>query len=236
MKLSLFTELQARRAEKTPVAMVTDLNNGTQSLVTRTSEIGDLRLSNERLDAVYQAIDQDRSGRIGDSGYFVHVHNPPLRMIVIGAVHIAQSLVPMAQLAGYEVVVVDPRQAWANDERFPNVRLLLDWPDDALALLKPDRRTAIVTLTHDPKLDDPALETALKSEAFYIGSLGSKRTHAKRLERLAETGIRPQALARIHGPIGLPLGSKSPAEIAIAILAQIIQVRHDRPALAGAAA
>ena len=229
MKLSLFTELQARRQGKTPVAMVTDLTTGAQVLVAPDGELGDLRLGNERLTRVRDAIALDRSGRLDDGPLFVHVFNPPPRLFIVGAVHIAQSLVPMARLAGYEVVLIDPRQAWASETRFPDVKILLDWPDDALDLLKPDRCSAIVTLTHDPKLDDPALHAALKSEAFYIGSLGSKRTHAKRLERLAEAGFDADSLARIKGPIGLAIGAKSPAEIAVSILAEVTRVRRNPP-------
>lgn len=229
MKLSLFTELRARRQDKTPVAMVTDLTTGAQVLVAPDGEFGDLRLGNERLTRVRDAIALDRSGRLDDGPLFVHVFNPPPRLFIVGAVHIAQSLVPMARLAGYEVVLIDPRQAWASETRFPDVKILLDWPDDALDLLKPDRCSAIVTLTHDPKLDDPALHSALKSEAFYIGSLGSKRTHAKRLERLAEAGFDADTLARIKGPIGLAIGAKSPAEIAVSILAEVTRVRRNPP-------
>ncbi len=145
-------------------------------------------------------------------------------MIVVGAVHIAQALVPMARLAGYEVVVVDPRRTLASIERFPNVAVTTDWPDEALTTLAPDRRTAVVALTHDPKLDDPALAAALASDAFYIGALGSRRTQASRLARLREMGFSDHDLSRIHGPIGLPVGATSPAEIAISILGQVTQV------------
>ena len=167
---------------------------------------------------------------------FLHVHNPPLRMIVVGAVHIAQALAPMAALAGYEVTVVDPRGAFATQDRFPGVEVSDDWPDEAMAALAPDSRTAVVTLTHDPKLDDPALEVALKSDAFYVGSLGSKKTHLARTKRLARLGIDADAIALIHGPAGLPIGAKSPAEIAVAILAQVIETRRRAPAAADRAA
>jgi xanthine dehydrogenase accessory factor len=157
---------------------------------------------------------------------FFHAFNPPLKMIIIGAVHIAQCLVPMAQLAGYQVVVVDPRRRFATTQRFADVEMLTEWPQTALAKLNLDRRTAVVTLTHDPKLDDPALHIALNSPAFYIGSLGSRRTHAARLKRLVRAGFREAELERLHAPVGLPLGGRSPAEIAVAILAQLIQVRY----------
>jgi xanthine dehydrogenase accessory factor len=141
-------------------------------------------------------------------------------------VHIAQSLVPMAAIAGYAVTVVDPRGAFATDARFPGVTLATDWPDDALTALDPDRRTAIVTLTHDPKLDDPALHVALRSPAFYIGALGSRRTHARRVERLREAGFNDKEIGRIHAPIGLDIGAVSPAEISISILGQITEILH----------
>ena len=232
MKRSLFVELMAAREAKRPVAMVTDLSSGRQALVgagVAVEALGDLALSKERLAEIRSAILRDRSARLEDSSLFVHVFNPPLRMIVVGAVHIAQSLVPMARIAGFEVLVIDPRRAWATAERFPGLGVLTDWPDDAMKRLKPDHRTAVVTLTHDPKLDDPALAEALRSHAFYIGSLGSRKTHAKRLERLAELGFGAAETARIHGPIGLDIGARSPAEIAVSILAEITQTRHRSP-------
>src|SRR3546814_5799396 len=134
------------------------------------------------------------------SNLFVHVYNPPLRLLIVGAVHISQALVPIAQIAGYEVVVIDPRKAWASAERFPSVRLLDNWPDEAMAALAPDHRSAVVVLTHDPKLDDPALRVALHSPAFYVGALGSRKTHAKRLERLSDEGLNADELARIQPP------------------------------------
>ena len=148
---------------------------------------------------------------------------PPLRLIVIGAVHVAQPLVQMATLAGYACVVVDPRAAFASEARFPGVERLGDWPDQAVAKLAPDRRTALVALTHDPKLDEPALAAALRSPAFYVGALGSKKTHAARLERLRALGVGDDALARIHAPVGLDIGARSPAEIAVSILAEITE-------------
>jgi len=211
--------------------MVTDLETGAQTLVDEQTAQGDLDLSAAQTAAVRQAIANDKSDLLADSRLFVHVFNPPLRLIVVGAVHIAQFLVPMAELAGYAVTLVDPRQAWATPERFPDVTLLTDWPDEALAMLEPDRRTAVVTLTHDPKLDNPALAVALKSEAFYIGSLGSRKTHGKRLDDLRTLGFGEADFARIHGPVGLAIGAKSPAEIALAILAQITQVKQGAPPL-----
>ena len=166
----------------------------------------------------------DRSGFDEEGGAFVAVRNPPLRLIVVGAVHIAQALVPMARAVGYDPVIIDPRSAFASPERFPGDTLLDDWPDEAVQALGLDARTALVLLTHDPKLDDPALISALRSDVFYIGALGSTRTHAKRLERMSEAGFTPTELARIHGPVGLDIGAAGPAEIALSILAQMTQV------------
>ncbi|WP_071674804.1 XdhC family protein [Nioella nitratireducens] len=164
---------------------------------------------------------RDKSGFEGD--WFIGIHNPPLRMAIVGAVHIAQALVPMARLAGYDPVLIDPRPAFGAEARFPGETILEDWPDEALAAFGLDPRTAVVTLTHDPKLDDPAIEAALKSGCFYLGCLGSTRTHAKRVERLTEAGYSPAQIARIHGPVGLDIGAQGPAEIAISILAEITQ-------------
>jgi xanthine dehydrogenase accessory factor len=166
----------------------------------------------------------DRSGFEEDETTFVAIHNPPLRLIVVGAVHIAQALVPMARLAGYDPVVIDPRAAFASADRFPDTTLLEDWPDDAARTLGLDARTALVLLTHDPKLDDPALIEALNSDVFYIGALGSKRTHGARMERMTAQGFDAATLARIHGPVGLNIGAAGPSEIAVSILAQMTQV------------
>lgn len=162
----------------------------------------------------------DRSGLEAD-GWFVAIHNPPLRLAVVGAVHVAQPLCPMARACGYEVALIDPRSSFGSAERFPGERILDDWPDAALAGLGLDARSAVVTLTHDPKLDDPAIRAALASEAFYLGCLGAPRTHAQRVERLAAAGIPAAQIARIHAPIGLAIGAKSPAEIAVAIMAEV---------------
>ena len=171
---------------------------------------------------------EDRSGivEVGDSELFIHSFNPPLRIIIVGAVHIAQALAPIASLAGYDVVVVDPRRAFATDDRFPGITMNGEWPDDALKELAIDGRTAVVTLTHDPKLDDPALHVALRSPAFYVGSLGSRKTHAKRVDRLREEGFTESEIGRIHAPVGLSIGAVSPAEIALSIMAQITHVLH----------
>ena len=162
----------------------------------------------------------DKSGFEGAA--FVAIHNPPLRMAIIGAVHIAQPLTAMARLAGFDPVLIDPREAFASDIRFPGEVLRHDWPDEALRAFKPDHRCAVVTLSHDPKIDDPALIEALGSDAFYIGALGSTRTHTKRVDRLTQAGFDADQIARIHAPIGLDIGGKSPAEIAVSVMAEII--------------
>lgn len=226
MRPETLKALLAAREAKIAVALVSSLDDGEQALVYPDRIEGSLSLDDEAIAAARAAIRADRSGRAdaGNRALFVQVFNPPKRMIVVGAVHIAQPLVIMAQTAGYAVTIVDPRGAFATRERFPGVDLSEDWPDDALTALGIDNRTAIVTLTHDPKLDDPALHVALRSDAFYIGALGSKRTHAKRVDRLTEAGLSEAEIARIHAPVGLAINAKSPAEIAISIMAQITQV------------
>ncbi len=165
----------------------------------------------------------DRSGFEEDGQTFIAVHNPPLRMVVVGGVHIAQALVPMAQTAGFDPIIIDPREGFGSPARFPGIKIINEWPDEALRELGKDHRTALVLLTHDPKLDDPALEFALKSKYFYIGALGSKHTHAQRVERFQEKGFSETDIAQIHGPVGLNIGSATTAEIAVSILAQMVQ-------------
>ncbi len=210
----ILERLLADRAAFRPVALLTNL------------ETGDAQLSHS-----HEALQEGRSRIIesdeaGGGRVFVHVHNPPHRLIIVGAVHISQPLAQMARLAGYEVTLVDPRGAFAGGKRFPELTVIGDWPDEALEALAPDARCAVVTLTHDPKLDDPALAVALRSEAFYIGCLGSRRTHGKRLERLAALGFKEAETARLHGPVGLDIGARSPAEIALSIMAEITQARR----------
>ena len=222
MNLALLATLNEARAAKRRVCLVRYLDDGAQALVVD----GRALLGEVPADvaaAVDTALRRDQSGSTETSrgSTFLQVFNPPLRLIVIGAVHIAQALAQMASLAGYHVTVVDPRRAFATDSRFPDVAMSGEWPDEAMTALAPDRRTAVVALTHDPKLDDPGLDAALRSESFYIAALGSRRTHAGRLERLKELGHDAAALARIHGPAGLDIGAVSPAEIAIAILAEL---------------
>lgn len=235
MKRRLFDALRRAQAGKRAVALVTDLGTGLQTLVHPDAQEGDVALEDEFLPQVREAIRQDRSGIVEfyDGRFFIQVQNPPLRLVIIGAVHIAQALAPMAALAGYDVTVVDPRRAFATDARFPAIALNGDWPDDALAALAPDHRTAIVTLTHDPKLDDPALLAALSSPAFYVGALGSRKTHAKRRDRLREAGVGDDAFARIKGPVGLDIGAVTPAEIAVSILAEMTLALRGGPKAKG---
>ena len=237
MTPALLEKLLAARRAGQPMALATLIPAGTQALIDGTTAEGALALTPDDLGQIRAAIADDRSRTIETSfgPVFVEIWNPPLRLVVVGAVHIAQALAPMAALAGYKVTVIDPRSAFASAERFPGVEIVADWPDDVLPSLQPDKRTAIVTLTHDPKIDDPALKAALGSDAFYIGALGSRKTHAKRGERLAEAGFGPAGITRIRGPVGLAIGALTPAEIALSILAEITAVLH-RAALAERAA
>ena len=214
--------LQQARADGTPIVLATRLPDGDQRLLPHDDAPAAL------LDVARTVLRQDKSAvaDIDGQSWFLHAYNPPLRLVVIGAVHVAQALVPMAAQLGFGVTIVDPRRSFATDERFPDVSISTDWPDEAMDALKPDTRTAIVTLTHDPKLDDPALDRALKSGAFYIGALGSRRTHAKRLDRLRELGHDDASMARIRGPVGLDIAAVTAPEIALSILAQIVEVRR----------
>ncbi len=226
MKGRILDRVVAAGREHRSIALATDLATGRQVLIDNGSRDGDLELDETTLDAVRDALQADhnrtietRAGRV-----FVEVFSSPRRCFVVGAVHIAQPLVQMLSLADFAVTVVDPRGSFATEARFPNVELSQEWPDEALERLKPDQRSAVVTLTHDPKLDDPALAVALRLDCFYIGALGSRRTHTARCSRLKEMGFTEADLARIHGPVGLAIGAVSPAEVATSIVAQIIQV------------
>ncbi len=199
----------AARAARQAVAYEVNLDSGVRRLLH---------------EAYPERMRMDRSGFEEDGQTFVCIHNPPLRLIVVGAVHIAQALVPMARVAGYDATVIDPRETFASPARFPDVTLMHDWPDEAVAHLGLDARTALVLLTHDPKLDDPALESGLRAACFYIGALGSSRTHASRVARMKEQGFTEDEIARIHGPIGLDIGAAGPAEIAVSILAEMTAV------------
>jgi len=213
-------------AERRSVALATDLASGRQLLLERGETQGDLVLDEAALASLHEALRGDRNMNIEtpEGRVFIQVFSPPRRCFVVGAVHIAQPLVQILTLADYAAIVIDPRESFATAARFPGVELTTEWPDEALERLQPDHRSAVVTLTHDPKLDDPALAVALRSEAFYIGALGSRRTHARRCERLAELGFGETEMARIHGPIGLAIGAVSPAEIAVSILGQMTEV------------
>ena len=222
--------LAASRAGK-PAAIATNLTSGLQSLIEGGEVTGNLPADESIKAGLAKALAEDRSTTIetASGDVFIEVFNPPLRCFIVGAVHIAQPLARMAAELGYRVFVIDPRTAFATDARFPEIELSTEWPDEAMQRLKPDKRSAVITLTHDPKLDDPALAEALKSQAFYIGALGSRKTHANRLRRLAELGFAQSDLARIQGPVGLNIGAISPAEIAVAILGQVTSVlRADR--------
>jgi xanthine dehydrogenase accessory factor len=224
LKLALLASLRAARAAGRPVVVLTRLSDGHQCLWP------DEALPGTLAEAAQSALNSDRTANLemGGEAWFLQPHNPPLRMIIVGAVHVAQALAPMAAGMGFAVTIVDPRRAFATEERFTGVALNHDWPDEAMAALAPDTRTAIVTLTHDPKLDDPALDVALKSPAFYIGALGSRRTHAKRVERLKELGHGDAAIARIAAPVGLDIGAVTAPEIALSILAQVVARRRGK--------
>jgi len=228
MKQETLSQLLEDQAAKKAVALVTDMEAGDQTLIYRDSANGPERDNAEILTIARHAMQDDRSKihEIGGCKMFVEVFNPPLRMLIVGAVHIAQPLSRMASVAGYDVTVIDPRASFATGERFPGINLNGEWPDDGMRELDPDRRTAVITLTHDPKLDDPGLKVALKSDAFYIGALGSRKTHAGRVERLTAEGFTEAEISRIHAPVGLAIGSISPAEIAVSILAQVTEVLH----------
>jgi xanthine dehydrogenase accessory factor len=218
MKLETLTKLNAERAARRPVILITDTATGDQRLV-KAADVAADPLGAE----LARQLRMGKSGMIEVSGkkLFLNVYAPTARLVIIGAVHISQALVPIAQSLGYDVTVVDPRTAFASPERFPNVPLIAEWPDVALPPLNIDRYTAFVALTHDPKIDDPALLHAFKKDCFYIGALGSRKTHAKRGERLKAQGAVDADLAKIHAPIGLSIGAVSPAEIAVSIMAEI---------------
>ena len=230
MKATTIAALQAARAERRAVTLATRLSDAAEALVYLDKAEGDLAADSAVVAAARRAMDIGRSETvdIGGNKIFLNVYVPPARLIIVGAVHIAQSLAPMATMLDFDVTVVDPRGAWATTNRFPGVKVVQEWADEAFEQMGLDSSTAVVTLTHDPKLDDPALEAALRSDVFYVGALGSKRTHAKRKDRLSEAGITDEQFSRIHGPVGLNIGARSPAEIAVSILGQIVEVRARR--------
>jgi xanthine dehydrogenase accessory factor len=226
MKLSLLTALNAERAARRAAIVVTDVESGEQRLV---------KAADVAMDSLRTALAEHlRSGKSGmeetpQGRVFLTVYVPAAQLVVIGAVHISQALAPIGKLLGYDVTIVDPRTAFATPERFPDVKVIAEWPDAALPALNVDRYTAFVALTHDPKIDDPALLHALARDCFYIGALGSRKTHGRRLERLKQAGVSDADLARIHAPIGLDIGAVSPAEIAVAIMAQITERLRQEP-------
>jgi xanthine dehydrogenase accessory factor len=218
LRLEILKGLNTERAARRAAIVVTDVASGAQRLV---------KAADATSDPLKDVIEKHlRSGKSGmeetsQGKVFLTVHVPSNRMVITGAVHISQALAPIARLLGYDVTIVDPRTAFASIERFPDVKVLAEWPDKALPPLGIDRYTAFVALTHDPKIDDPALTHALARDCFYIGALGSKKTHARRVERLKAQGIKDTDIARIHAPIGLDIGAVSPAEIAVSIMGEI---------------
>ena len=242
MKRRILHKLLECHAERQAVALVTQIESGMQCLVfadgtTYVCAQQAIELSAKVVDRARHSIDEQRSAAVEmeDSRYIIRAYVPPARLFVVGAVHIAQALLPMAALAGFQVYLIDPREAFGADQRFPGIDVIRQWPDQAIAALSPDSSSAVVTLSHDPKIDEPALQVALESNAFYIGALGSRKTHAARLSRLSAAGIDADTLTRIHAPVGLALGGRGSAEIAVAILAEIIETRYQAPANAAAA-
>jgi len=218
VNLEILKTLNAERGARRAVIVVTDVASGAQRLVKGVDVAADplKELLEKHVRSGKSGVEETPQGKV-----FLTVHVPPPRLVITGAVHISQALAPIAKLLGYDVIIVDPRTAFATDERFPDVKVIAQWPDEALPPLGVDHYTAFVALTHDPKIDDPALAHALARDCFYIGALGSKKTHARRIERLKQQGISDAQLARIHSPIGLAIGAVSPAEIAVAIIGEI---------------
>jgi xanthine dehydrogenase accessory factor len=226
MKLDILASLNTERAARRATVVVTDVASGEQRLV-KAAEVANDPLKEvleKHLRSGKSGMEETPQGRV-----FLTVHVPATRLVITGAVHISQALAPIAALLGYDVTIVDPRTAFASIERFPDVKVIAEWPDTALPPLGIDRYTAFVALTHDPKIDDPALTHALACDCFYIGALGSKKTHARRVERLKAQGLTDADIARIHAPIGLPIGAESPAEIAVAIMGEITARLRERP-------
>jgi xanthine dehydrogenase accessory factor len=226
MKARMLDHVVAAARDHRSVALATDLTAGRQLLFDGDQVEGDLALDSATLDKVRETWRSGRNRTIETEAgpVFVEVLTPPHRCFIVGAVHIAQPLAKMLAMADYAVTIIDPRESFATEARFPGIEMTSEWPDEALERLKPDRGSAVVALTHDPKLDDPALAAALRSDCFYIGALGSRRNHAGRCARLKELGFSDADLARIYGPIGLAIGAISPAEVAISIVAQMTQI------------
>lgn len=226
MRLDLLKALNVERRARRAAVLVTDIGGGAQRLVK-----GDAIAADPLAEAIDRQLRMGKSGAIEHEGvsYFLSVQAPPAQLVVIGAVHVSQTLAEMARMADFDVTIVDPRTAFANEERFPNVRVIAEWPDKALRQIGLDRYTGLAALTHDPKIDDPALHLALGAECFYIGALGSRKTHGKRVDRLTAAGFGAEQIARIHAPIGLDIGAVSPAEIAVAILGEVILSLRKKP-------
>lgn len=225
MDLQALKELNRCRRERRAVLLLTDLDSGAGRVIEE-GETPEGALG----EAVAKAFRSGKSGTVEADGrsFFLNVHLPPPRLVMIGAVHISQTLAPMARMAGFDVHIIDPRTAFASPERFAGVRLDAEWPQEALKASPLDAYCALAALTHDPKIDDPALTAALEAGCFYVGALGSRKTHAKRVDRLTAAGIPKEAIEHIHAPIGLPIGAASPAEIAVAVLAQVIDTLRSR--------
>ncbi len=237
MNIALLSALNTERAARRACVVVTDITDHSQRLV-RESELADAVATVEPLSpALVEALRSGKSGmsEIAGRNVFLNVQMPPVRLIVTGAVHISQALQPMARELDLDMTVIDPRTAFATPERFPDVRLIAEWPDEALKAIPLDRYTAFVALTHDPKIDDPALEAALRSDCFYVGALGSRKTHGKRVERLSAAGFGDAEIGRIRAPIGLNIGAVSPAEIALSIVAEIVSALRAERVVAKAA-
>ncbi len=213
----------SEKNNRNTIIVATELESGQQIILNNNDKNNQIYISAKSL------IKQGKSDiiNIDNQRWFINISLPPLRLVTVGAVHIAQPLAEIATIAGYEVTIIDPRAAFANNKRFPNINIVNEWPEEALIDFKIDNRTAVVTLTHDPKLDDSALYAALNSKAFYIGSLGSKKTHNARIERLKIAGFNEDAIKNIHGPVGLSIGAKSPQEIAISIMSELVLCRHE---------
>ncbi len=231
MKLELLKRLNKARAERRAAIAVTDTQSGEQRLV----EAGEAA-TDPLAEALAARFRSGRSGMLDDGVTFLTVHVPPPRLVMIGAVHISQALSPMARLAGFDPLVIDPRTAFATPERFAGVPVIAEWPDEALKEQPLDAYTALAALTHDPKIDDMPIRTALETGCFYVGALGSRKTHAKRVERLMVAGLSTELIETIDAPIGADIGAQSPAEIAVAILAEIIVALRKGPASVRAAA
>ncbi len=235
MDLATLERLNAARAARTAAILVTDFASGATRLVAE----GDDHRSDPLGETVGERFRSGRSGMVtmpDGASVFLTVYLPPPHLVLIGAVHVSQALAPMARIAGFDVTIIDPRTAFASADRFPDVRLIAEWPSDAIPKVGLDPFTALAALTHDPRIDDDAIAAALEADCFYVGALGSRKTHGRRLERLRTRGLDDAKLGRIHGPIGLPIAAQSPAEIAVAILAQVVQALRTRGAVAEDAA